>query len=261
MRDRALIEKKMWEENPHVTSQYEIDCLVDFVLDNYVKELEPNILEWIHNEPFSKIYVGEECVSSLLQYWGHEINWHFYPRPSHDFTEVLRCFRLYKEDNFRSPYSLLEHYRRQEWRKMQLVSRERIYERELENDPEKERLAIWLTDTLCFFYLEELEQNVLEWVEHRELSEIYVGELTLPMVLKAWNETDDISDVMESLYLYKMCDYRYPYLVLNKYKRMGCMCGGPCYHTAGESRTMLRVPQKKSWWQRVRDLFGGTGRE
>ena len=223
MIDRALIEKKMREENPHVTSQYEIDCLVDFVLDNYVKELEPNILEWIHNEPFSKIYVGEECVSSLLQYWEHGINWYFYHRPSRDFTEALRCFKLYKEDGLRSPYSLREHYGRQEWRKMQPAIRERIYERLLEDHPGKERYVTLLMDEICFFYLEELEQNLLEWAERRQLSDIYVGELSINRL--TMGEDFLMWEVLEYMVLYKSMGCRKAEDIIEMYHRRHWVCG------------------------------------
>ena len=45
-------------------------------------------------------------------------------------------------------------------------------------------------DKLLNNYIEELESNMIEWVNHKPLSDIYIGDLSINILTKEWGVLD-----------------------------------------------------------------------
>ncbi|MBR1701490.1 MAG: hypothetical protein IJ716_05990 [Lachnospiraceae bacterium] len=69
MIDRNIIAKRLREDMPKASDRY-LDLNVDKLLNNYLEELEPNLIEWIDHKPLSDIYIGELSINILTQEWG-----------------------------------------------------------------------------------------------------------------------------------------------------------------------------------------------
>ena len=65
--------------------------------------------------------------------------------------------------------------------------------------------AVFLGD----FWLPELEQNYIEFLNHRPLSDIKVGEITLNSLFKYWGRKD-LTTAARLLWRYKKDNYKNP---------------------------------------------------
>lgn len=68
--------------------------------------------------------------------------------------------------------------------------------------------AVFLGD----YWLPELEQNYIEFLNHRPLSDIKVGEITLNSLFEYWKRKD-LTTAVRYLWLYKDRGYQNPSLV------------------------------------------------
>ncbi|MBR1701498.1 MAG: hypothetical protein IJ716_06030 [Lachnospiraceae bacterium] len=69
MVDRNLIIERLREEEPDSNDNF-LNLEVDELFNNYVEELEPNLIEWINHKPLSDIYIGELSINILTKEWG-----------------------------------------------------------------------------------------------------------------------------------------------------------------------------------------------
>lgn len=69
MIDRNIIAKRLKEDMPEASDRY-LDLKVDKLLNNYLEELEANLIEWIDHKPLSDIYIGELSINILTREWG-----------------------------------------------------------------------------------------------------------------------------------------------------------------------------------------------
>ena len=69
MVDRNLIIERLREEEPD-SSDIFLNLEVDELFNNYVEELEPNLIEWINHQELSDIFIGELSINILTKEWG-----------------------------------------------------------------------------------------------------------------------------------------------------------------------------------------------
>ena len=69
MIDRNIIAKRLKEDMPEASDRY-LDLNVDTILNNYLEELEPNLIEWINHKPLSDIYIGELSINIFNERMG-----------------------------------------------------------------------------------------------------------------------------------------------------------------------------------------------
>ncbi|MBR1701496.1 MAG: hypothetical protein IJ716_06020 [Lachnospiraceae bacterium] len=69
-----------------------------------------------------------------------------------------------------------------------MIDRELIIQRLREDDPEDNADFLnWIADQIFENWIDELQPNIQEWIDHEPLSDIYIGKLSINLLTEAWN--------------------------------------------------------------------------
>ena len=69
-----------------------------------------------------------------------------------------------------------------------MVDRNLIIERLREDNPDDNiKFLNWIVDQILDNLIVELEPNVVEWIDHETISDIFVGNLSINLLTEAWN--------------------------------------------------------------------------
>lgn len=64
----------------------------------------------------------------------------------------------------------------------------------------------------------ELRQNIIEWINKKTLSDIYIGELSVNKILRFWNARIEVSHAIIGMAVYKENGCMYPDIILRESK-------------------------------------------
>ncbi|MBR1852725.1 MAG: hypothetical protein IJ794_06220 [Lachnospiraceae bacterium] len=94
-----------------------------------------------------------------------------------------------------------------------MVDRKLIEERIKEDKPNA-NVKIFV-DKIIDNYIDALEPNLIEWINHQPMSDIYIGELTLNMIFQAWGWVD-FGDAYEWLQAYMRSGFADTFFILER---------------------------------------------
>lgn len=107
--------------------------------------------------------------------------------------------------------------------------RQRIYEERTQYYDENPDQLDWKVRKIMEDFPCELEQNIIEWIHHEPITEIMVGNLSIPLLLEEWNRTiflnDDVSEAVDQIKMYKRRGYLYENEAIHAYEPFMHLCG------------------------------------